>query len=94
LLGALRSCCERPVQPGHLLGQRITPALSIAAHTPLYVATLCSHRNLLADVAALQADYTALMYGGTSPTQVGTRFDKPCPANAFSSGAFSNLFYK
>jgi hypothetical protein len=61
-----------------------------------HIAAAACHalRYLRADIANLQADYTALMYGGVSSTQKGFKFDKPSPANAFSSGVFSNLYYR
>ena len=88
--GAAKPLVQPALAAWHVYGQALTAAQ--CSHITMHVTLVC--RNLLADVAALQADYTALMYGGISPTQVGTRFDKPCPANAFSSGTFSNLFYK
>lgn len=67
-------------------------------HAPLAASHLQLHtrmcRHFLDDIAALQADYSALMYGGVSATQRGSRFDKPSPANAFASSAFSYLFYR
>ncbi len=66
--------------------------LPVQSHTAPAACHAC--RYLREDIANLQADYTALMYGGISITQKGTKFEKPCPANAFSSGAFSHLFYR
>jgi hypothetical protein len=41
----------------------------------------------------LTSEYNALLYGGTSITQTGMLFQKPCPAAAFSSKALSAMFF-